>query len=65
MNKWDEMREAYSEAKNTIRAADEVVDGMAGIVLDKLRGGSISTYKLARMKHILRDFNEQTKRWMR
>ena len=65
-NKWDEMREAYKEATNTIRSADSMVADMAGMISGKLRNIEL-TYQnsrtLNKLKRELGNFNMQTGRW--
>jgi hypothetical protein len=68
-NKWDEMRAAYQEAKEQIRATDCILNGMIEMVSDRLRDVSANTFAnreaLSKMKRTLKDFNLQTQRWMR
>jgi len=65
MNKWDEMRDAFREAEQTVNAADEIVDDMAKMLVGRLR--KINTYygtrALQSLKIELRDFNIQTQKW--
>lgn len=62
-NKFDEMRAAVSEAKDTFAAADSTAHKMAGMLAGRLRhvGGS----ELEQLKRELREFNMKTHRWKR
>ncbi len=62
MNIFDEMRRAVSEAQATLRAADNIADSMARLLVGRLRHVS-STYILVKLKKELRDFNAHTGRW--
>jgi hypothetical protein len=67
MNKWDMMRDAIHEAKETIRAADSCVEDMILIIADKLERPFYRSRKtlsaLAKMKRELRNFDARTWRW--
>ena len=62
MNKFDEMRAAVQDAKNTLDAADNVADSLARMLVGRLsRVGS--THTLTQLKKELRSFNMHTGNW--
>lgn len=61
MNKFDEMRAAIAEARQTMCAADSQANAMADILIGRLR--NVSPYALARLKKELQEFNAHTGRW--
>lgn len=61
MNKFDMMREAVSEAKETIRAADSVVNSMAQMIVGRLK--KVDIYTLGMLKKELKGFNSNTGQW--
>lgn len=61
-NKFDEMRQAVQEAKNTLDAADSVADDLARMLIGRLHRVQ-SSYTLAKLKRELRDFNMHTSSW--
>jgi hypothetical protein len=61
MNKFDEMRAAVSEAKQTLHAADDVAKSMAGLLRGRLRHCYYSD--LVALKKELKGFNMHTGRW--
>ena len=61
MNKFDQMREAVAEAKNTMQAADAVADSMARMLTGRL--SKVNSYTLTQLKKELRDFNMHTGTW--
>jgi hypothetical protein len=61
MNKFDEMRQAVSEAKTTLAAADNVAYQMGSMLRGRLR--HCSAYDLKALKRELAKFNIQTGRW--
>jgi hypothetical protein len=61
-NKWDEMREAISEARAAFNAADAFATAMAEMLDGRLKRVD-NTYCLKRLKHELRDFNSHTRQW--
>lgn len=60
-NSFDLMRSAMTQAKNTMGAADDQANVMAGILEGRLR--KVSPYKLAALKKELKDFNARTGEW--
>ncbi len=63
-NKWEEMRSAYKQAEQQIKAADNVVVDMARMIKGRLRTFAyFDCDVLAALKKELRDFNIQTRRW--
>jgi hypothetical protein len=60
-NAWDEVRNALSEARSVMRAADENANDMAEILKGRLR--HVHPYKLAVLKRELRDFDLRVKEW--
>ena len=60
-NKWDMMREAVAQAKNTLSAADSVANQMACILSGRLR--KVDSWMLKALKKELRAFNSHTGRW--
>jgi hypothetical protein len=60
---WEQMREAYLSAKETIRAADSAVDDMARMCVGRLQKSVRSNVTLEALKKELRDFNIQTGQW--
>lgn len=62
MNVFDEMTQAMDEAALRMRAADDVADRMAKMLIGRLRRVN-SGYALANLKRELRDFNMQTRTW--
>lgn len=60
-NKYDMFRAAMREAKDTMRAADNVADGMAEILEGRLR--KVSPYYLKKLKRELSMFNVGTGKW--
>lgn len=63
MNKFDEMREAITDAEETLRAANSVAARMANLLIGRLRNASTST--LRKLKRELRDFDSTTGAWKR
>ncbi len=61
MNSFDLMRQAVAEANQTMRAADDQANAMAGILRGRLR--NCSEWNLKALKRELRDFNIKTGRW--
>lgn len=61
-NIFDDMLAAVADARTTLRAADHIADGIARLLVGRLRNG-VSGYTLAKLKHELRDFNMTTKTW--
>lgn len=61
MNKWDEMREAFSEAKTQVTAADAVVCQMAEMIAGRLQ--LLSHWMLLRLKRELSRYNATTRKW--
>ena len=60
-NIFDDMRAAERDARNTMRAADEVANSMAQILIGRLK--HVGTYTLSQLKAELRDFNMHTGDW--
>lgn len=60
-NPWDLMRAAVDRARNTIRAANHMVNQLAPLMVDRLR--HVDSADLVRLKRELRDFDAHTKRW--
>lgn len=63
MNKWDEFKVAFDDAKRTISAADSHVQDMAKMVAGRLRKSDVSIYVLIELKKELHGFNMHTKTW--
>jgi hypothetical protein len=63
MNKFDEMRGAVAEAKQTLAAADSVAGEMASLLVGRLRCATVRSWDLKRLKKELRDFNIHTGTW--
>ena len=59
MSKFDEMRQAVSEAKITLQAADAVADDLARMLVGRLHHVK-SRYVLERLKRELKNFNMRT-----
>jgi len=55
------MREAVSEARQTMRAADQQASAMASILRGRLR--HVPNYVLDDLKRELRDYNMNTGKW--
>ena len=62
MNKFEDMRQAVSEAEQTMRAADSVAESMARMLVGRLRKVN-SSYVLSQLKRELQDFNMHTSTW--
>jgi hypothetical protein len=60
MELW-EMKQAINDAKQTIKAADDVANSIASILPGRLR--HVSVWTLAQLKKELREFNAHTRRW--
>lgn len=60
-NKFDLMRAAMSEARQTMRAADNQANAMADMLDGRLR--KVNPRYLAKLKKQLKDFNAHTGRW--
>ena len=60
-NKFDEMRQAVSEARQTLSAADDVANAMAILLEGRLR--KVNDWNLKKLKAELRDFNAHTGKW--
>lgn len=58
---WDDFRQAFSAARNTMNQADRAADDMADMLDGRLR--KVSSYRLAKLKRQLRDFNIHTGQW--
>jgi hypothetical protein len=61
MNSFDLMRQALSEASETMRAADSYAWNAARLIVGRLR--HVNPGILREMKRELRDFNMVTGRW--
>lgn len=61
MNTFDEMRQALRDARTTMAAADSVANGMAELLVGRLR--KVSPVYLEKLKRELRDYNIHTGRW--
>lgn len=61
-NKFDEMRQAISEARITFEAADSIAEDMANLLRGRLRMVS-SGSTLCHLKRELRNFNMHTREW--
>jgi len=61
MSKWDEMRSAYVDAEQTIKAADSISVDMARMIIGRLR--KVDGWTLIKLKRELKNFNMQTQRW--
>ena len=61
MNKYDLMRDAMREARDTMNAADNCANEMAQMLKGRLR--KVSPYVAAELKRELRNLNMHTKRW--
>lgn len=57
-----EMRRAINEAQETIRNADVMAEGLASILVGRLRHVN-NSYTLVKLKRELADFNAHTKTW--
>ena len=62
-NVYDEMRRAVRDARQTMSAADDCANAIADILLDGQRVRKLSSYRLKKLKTLLRDFNAHTQRW--
>lgn len=62
---WDDFRDAFNKAKQTINIADRHVQDMAGMVAGRLRVSNVSASVLAELKKELANFNMHTKEWKR
>ena len=58
-----EAYEAYEDAERTIRAVDNIVAGMARMIVGRLRSSNASMSTLAALKRELRDYNMHTGTW--
>ena len=58
-----DMVQAVQAANAELQRADSLADDLARLLVGRLR--HVSPFVLARLKAELRDFNMQTKRWMR
>jgi hypothetical protein len=58
---WDDFRQAFNTARNTMDQADRVANDMADMLDGRLR--KVSGYRLAKLKRQLRDFNIHTGNW--
>jgi bifunctional ADP-heptose synthase (sugar kinase/adenylyltransferase) len=61
--KTQEMRRALEEARTTFRAADNVANDLASILVGRLKSSNVSSTTLRQLKLELRNFNMQTYRW--
>lgn len=61
MNKFDEMREAMSEADGTMKAGDNVADQMARMLCGRLR--RVPVFVLVTLKRELTSFDAHRKTW--
>jgi hypothetical protein len=60
-NVFDDMRAALTHARETMRAADNVADGLAEVLVGRLR--HVRPSVLAKLKRELRDFDMNRKDW--
>ena len=60
-NRFDEMRAAVEEAKDTLRAADGVADSLASLLCGRLR--HVKPWLLRALKRELAEFNAATGEW--
>lgn len=60
-NKFDEMRNAVSDAETTLWAADQIADDLARVLRGRLR--KCRQHNLQALKRELQDFNIKTGRW--
>jgi len=58
---WDDFRQAFSAARNTMNQANQVANDMADMLDGRLK--KVSSYRLAKLKRQLRDFNMHTGEW--
>lgn len=58
---WDDFRQAFNTARNTMNQADSVANEMADMLDGRLR--KVSGYRLEKLKRQLRDFNMHTGQW--
>jgi len=61
MNIFDDMRAAEAEARTTMKAADNVANSMAAMLIGRLR--HVHSWNLAELKRELRDYNIYTTEW--
>jgi len=58
---WDDFRQAFSAARNTMNQADHIANDIADMLDGRLK--KVSGYRLAKLKRQLRDFNIHTGEW--
>lgn len=61
MNVFDQMREAVTEARTTLSAADNVANSMASLLRGRLK--HVSIYTLVELKRELQGFDAHKKEW--
>ena len=62
-NSYDLMRNALSEARDTMRAADRSADALADILRSDNRLRQVSAWKLKELKRQLQQFDAHTQKW--
>lgn len=60
---WDDFRNAFNQAKQTINMADSHIQSMASMIAGRLRKSNVSSVYLCELKKELEDFNMHTKTW--